>query len=81
MIPKDDLVMLIINLFDEKNKKQSYTRIHRTVYLIDRHLREKTGQGTGYKFDIFTSRGPYDSDLQRDLEVLLTLGQIYKRGK
>lgn len=78
MIPKDDLVMIVLNLFDRKNRRQTYTRIHKTVFLVDRKLRERTGQGTGYKFDSFMSHGgPYDPELQRDLDVLLTLGEIH----
>lgn len=60
-----------------KEDKISYTKLHKIVYLVDKMLREKYTQNIGYKFDdIMSHKGPYDKELQDNIDTWSTIGLI-----
>lgn len=68
--------MLLDNI--PADSRATYTRVHKLVYLVDKRIREKYNQTTGYQFESFMSHaGPYDKELQADIRAWVTVGLIH----
>lgn len=75
--PRQELLLRLLAKLSESKQPISYTRIQKSVYLLDRFMRKEYGKGTGYLFDQFLAHsGPYDEDLQRCIDVWLMIGLL-----
>ncbi len=77
MVKGSDLVLWILRN-TRTNENMTYTRLHKTIYLIEEAIKEKKPDFQPfYKFEDFMSHaGPYDQELQEDLEILFDTGCV-----
>lgn len=81
MVPRRELILRLLAKTSEHEQTITYTRIQKSVYLLNRFMKKEFGKGTSYSFDSFLSHsGPYDEDLQRDLDVWLMVGLLKDQG-
>ena len=82
MIPREELILrLLAKLSERLDDPITYTRIQKSIYLLNHFLKQELEKDLGYKFDGFLAHsGPYDKNLQRDIDIWLLLKLLNDEG-
>lgn len=81
MVPREELLLRLLAKLSENKQPVTYTRIQKTVYLLDQFMQEKFGKGTSYSFDQFLAHsGPHDEELQSCIDTWLMIGLLRDEG-
>lgn len=77
--PKKELFLMIAENIREEDARK-YDRVHKIVYLVGKKIKERYNRNIGYNFNSFMSHaGPYDKELQDDIDTWCTVGLIRDR--